>query len=119
MSIDLDKIELEPVEVEKPLEKEPPKTKVTKKVKSYSKGRYTRLPPTKTINKAVVAEVNKRFLKEKKTKLTLKECEIGESMMYLVEYYAELDIHHPVLIFFGVTMALGLRVQELQGGPDA
>ena len=116
----IENIEIESIEPPKPKEETKPKMIVKKPKKpKYSKTRYARLPPTKVINKAIVGMVNERFLKEKKTKLTVSECEIGEASMYLVEYYTAIDPYHPALVIMGACMGLGLRVLELQGGPDA
>jgi hypothetical protein len=121
MAFEIESIEIEDIQTEPKVEKKDEKKVIVKKPKKpkYSKTRYARLPPTKVLNKFIVNNVNERFLKEKKTKLTVSECEIGEASMYLVEYYTAIDPYHPALVIMGAVMGLGLRVMELQGGPDA
>lgn len=120
-TIDLSELE---IEVESVKSKELPKTekkdkKPPKRPKSYSASRYARLPPTKVINKFIVKNTNARILKDKERKLTIKDCEIGEATMYMVEYYTSLDPYHPVLVLMGAIMGFGMTVMELQSGPDA
>lgn len=121
MDFKVDNIEIEEIAPETKPEEKPEKKVVVKKPKkpSYAKGRYTRLPPVKAVNKAIVQSLNGRFLKEKKNKLKLTDCEIGEASLYMVEYYTAIDPFHPALVVMGAVFSLGMKVQELQGGEDA
>lgn len=115
------KIQLEAVdEVPQPqteAQKRAAEAKAKKKPK-YTKGRYTRLPPTKVINKGIADSVNATILKDKKQKLKQSDTEVGEAIMYMVEYYTAIDVNHPVLVFMSAAMSLSFTIIQLANKED-
>ena len=116
LTFDLSDIEIGD-EPKAPDKKEPPKKQEKKKKKpKYVVSRYKKLPPTIVINKFVVNSLNSNFLADRKQKLEITDCEIGEASMYMLEYYTSIDPLHPALVMIGAIMGVGLKVMELQGG---
>ncbi len=102
---------------ERDADKKAKKPKKRRKI-TYSKSKLGKLAPARVINKYIVAEINKEYLLDKPTKLKVSDCEIGEATMYMIEYYADLDINHPALIFFGAALSLGFTVMQLAEQKD-
>ncbi len=121
LKFDIQDIEIETVTEPVPKRTDPPKKVPPKKKKKpkWVSSRYKKLPPTIVINKTVVRTINTKFLEGKQNKLQVSDSEIGEATMYLLEYYTAIDPQHPALVMMGAVMGLGLKVMELQGGPDA
>jgi len=99
---------------EKKADKPPKKRKL-----KYSASKYKNLPPTKVINKAIIESINENLLTNKPKKMSVKECEIGEAMMYMMDYYLMIDINHPAVAFMGAAMGLGFATMNLMQQPDA
>ena len=121
MSFDPSELEMTPVD-ELPESKEA-KEKKTKKDKprrkpTYSKSRYGKLAPVKTFNKFIVGTTNNTVLKHKKQKLSKDDCEVGEAVMYMVEYYTAIDINHPALVMMAACMGVAFTTIELMGQED-
>ena len=98
--------------------KETTKPKKSKKKPTYSKSRYGRLAPVKVMNRGITDTINNTVLKHKKKKLPKDECEIGEAVMYMVEYYTALDINHPALVMMSAVMGITFTVMQLAGDED-
>lgn len=117
-TFDPSKIEMTPVD-ELPTEATPPKKTEKKKSKpTYSKSRYSRLPPVKVLNRGITDTINGTVLKDKKVKLDKDECEVGEAVMYMVEYYTAIDINHPALVMMSAVMGITFTTMQLMQQDD-
>lgn len=118
MSFDLDKVEITPVdELPKP-KKEKDKPEKPKKKPTYSVGRYAKNPVCKVVNKGITDAANTYILKDKKKKMERKDCEVGEALMYMIEYYTAIDVKHPALIMLSAVMGVTFIILELNAGED-
>lgn len=87
--------------------------------KKFRKENYKDNPICKLINVTTVSTINKTFLNTSLNKLTMADMEqlsFGESIMYIVDYYAPkgLDTEHPLLIMTFAILGLSMKIVELR-----
>ena len=100
--------------------REAPKKEAKKKSKkiTYVKSRYSRNPVSKVINKGIIDGANSTILRDKNKKLGKEDSDVGEALMYIVDYYAAIDINHPALVMLSAIMGVSFTIIEYSQEPD-
>jgi hypothetical protein len=107
-----------PKGIHTPLNKQAVEDRSTQK-KKFDKVKYKDNPVCKLINVTTYSMINKTFLSDKIEKLTIDDMEkisFGESIMYVIDYYAPkgLNADHPILILGIAMLGLGIKTVELK-----
>jgi hypothetical protein len=88
--------------------------------KKFNKNEYKDNPICQLINVTTSNTINKTLLSTSINKLSISDMQqmaFGESMMYVIDYYAPkgIDTDHPIVVMMIAILGLGMKVVELKG----
>ena len=104
----LDKTAVAPPQPAKPKKKKETRGRPRKKVKpTYTKTKYSNNPVAQAINQATCGVINKSALKEASEKLKPEEIEMGEAIVFLLDYYSGILLH-PAMVVVSASVGVGI-----------
>jgi hypothetical protein len=108
-----------PKGIHTPLSPEALEARTGGKKKKFNKNDYKDNPICQLINVTTSNTINKTVLATALKKMTIEDMQkisFGESMMYVIDYYAPkgLDTDHPIVIMLIAILGLGMKVVELK-----
>lgn len=104
----LAKTEVAPPEPEKKKKKKETRGRKKKRVRpTYTKTKYTSHPVAQVINEAICGIINKSALKESPDKLKKEEIELGEAIVFTLDYYSDMMLH-PVMVVVSAGVGVGV-----------
>lgn len=85
-----------------------------KKKPEYNKEEYSNNPMVKILNTAIVSTANKTLLRNHE-KMTTEDTEIGEAVIYVLDYYSADILDHPIFVVISALLGFGAVIIDKRG----